>query len=235
MTDETDYLPVAIRAYVPPGQTAFSAVRKPASGEAVIRRHNVRSEHPSDWALIIDVVATDDAAHRLQLGAYQLRKAGRLVTRGFFYDTLTKTDRNAIAAIAQELDAQCMPRDRFASKILLNYGYDLQAGIIGANLPGALARIAAKISPAKGSMKGGVSLTIDDPKYDPRIRIRSIGGSRAFINFSVPNKKSRRANVPFHPGTFIDVLSIADVLGEPGPVLKTRSIPDSGTVEHARQ
>jgi hypothetical protein len=233
MTAEADYLPVAVRAYVPPGHAAFSAARsasRTSSGERVAARRNHGSEQPSDWTLVTDVVAAADAAQHLRIGAYQLRKAGRLYERGFFYDdTLTQAERDAITPVARSLDARVMSRDEFAAKLFMRYGYDLRAAIIGAKLSFALSRIATKIGQAHGSkkdygepnphtMKGAFSLKIGSNKTDPQIRIKAINGHLARFDFAGAPwrqyKRPRRGpeDPPARRGAFLDVLSAAEAL-----------------------
>ena len=61
-----DPLPIAIRAFAPPPQ-------KPA-GKEPARKRLGKPAPPSEWTLVFDTETTADAAQRLRIGAYQLRK-----------------------------------------------------------------------------------------------------------------------------------------------------------------
>ena len=68
-----DYLPIAVRAYVPLADMKGSKGSQPSPG-------------PSAWVLIFDTETTTDPSQRLRFGAFQLRKSGELKEHGFFYD-----------------------------------------------------------------------------------------------------------------------------------------------------
>jgi hypothetical protein len=75
---QTDRLPIALRAYVPPTPAKSSAQPRET------RSH--KPTQPSEWTLVFDTETTVDAAQRLRVGAYQFRKADELDEAGFFYD-----------------------------------------------------------------------------------------------------------------------------------------------------
>ena len=72
-------MPIAVRAFAPPPSAEPHAEpsRKPRSGKPA---------PSSEWTLVFDTETTVDAAQRLRIGAYQLRKGDELDEAGLFYD-----------------------------------------------------------------------------------------------------------------------------------------------------
>ena len=74
---EPSPMPIAVRAFAPPpsANPHPESSRKPQSGKPA---------PPSEWTLVFDTETTVDAAQRLRIGAYQLRKGDALDEAGVF-------------------------------------------------------------------------------------------------------------------------------------------------------
>src|SRR4051794_15687489 len=86
----SDYLPIAVRAYVP-----LAVIERPRRQRPI--------PTPSEWVLVFDTETTTDPAQRLRFGSFQLRHAGKLVKHGLFYDpaALTVRDQRLIRSFAR--------------------------------------------------------------------------------------------------------------------------------------
>ena len=76
---DTDRLPIAVRAFAPAASEAEQLNRSASAARA-------KPAPPSEWTLVFDTETTVDAAQRLRIGAYQLRKGDALDEAGLFYD-----------------------------------------------------------------------------------------------------------------------------------------------------
>jgi hypothetical protein len=168
----------------------------------------------SGITLVFDTETTTDPSQRLRFGAYQLRHNGALLERGYFHaDDLSVAD----CAVLRDVLAQEEPTDdgerlklrsrtEFVEQVLLKWGHDVGALIIGFNLPFDLSRIATAHSYCKGTMRGGFSFTIADNA--PNIRIKHLSQRAAFINFGGKDGRDKSPD----RGFFLDVKTLAAAL-----------------------
>lgn len=73
----TDRLPISVRAYA-------AAPFRPDS--RVLSSNEPRAQEPSEWTVVFDTETTTDAAQRLRIGSYQVRKGVELEDAGLFFD-----------------------------------------------------------------------------------------------------------------------------------------------------
>jgi hypothetical protein len=73
--------------------------------------------------------------------------------------------------------------NEFINNVFLPEVYDLKTLCIGFNLPFDLSRIAKSFGYARNGMKGGFSFTLTDDRKRPRLIIKHIDSTKAFIRF----------------------------------------------------
>src|SRR5207245_762074 len=103
--------------------------------------------------LTFDTETFPDAPQQLRVGAYQWRKAGRLDEAGLFYDPASVAP--AELRVIRDHSAQhhlAEPRtDReFVEEVLYGRAYELNATIVGFNLPFDISRLAVGHNAARG-------------------------------------------------------------------------------------
>lgn len=202
---------IAIRAYTErPGAT-------PVGSKPFARS----KEQPSPHALIFDCETTTDAAQRLRVGFYQVRKFSGLEREGIFYDpeAITVADLETISRFAATHGLELLTVAEFRTEIFLKVGYDLRANIVGFNLPFDLSRIAIDQGPARGAMRGGFTFNLTADNSDPNVRVKHLSARAALIDFAVPGKqetprgmRKQGRRIKPHRGQFTDVKTLAAAL-----------------------
>ncbi|WP_439575950.1 hypothetical protein [Phreatobacter sp.] len=211
-SQDRDRLEISIRSYV----------AKPSSGKKkATRKPPPPPSKPSEWTLIFDTETTVDHRQRLRFGAYQIRHGDQLVERGRFFDpdAMTATEIALLKRTAEGTDIQVMPVRQFVTKILFGIAYDLDATVVGFNLPFDLSRLAIHASPARGTMKGGFSLKLTADPHLPNLRIKSLSSKASLIQWTATGERRdtrsmRRKKIaaPVRRGYFVDVKTIAAAL-----------------------
>ena len=214
-----ELLPIALRAYACRPNKRFSdtdgKVAKPPLPA-------------SKWVLVFDCETTIDAAQTLRFGTYQLRKNGRLIESGIFYNPDGVTPEELLVlqhhAHVHGLTLR-MIRD-FVDEVFFDKAYQFRATIIGFNLPFDISRLALTHSTAKvrnnieaPTMRGGFTFRLSDNKYWPHIRIKHLSRKAALISFAATKARRdtrgmrrRGIDVGIRRGHFIDVATIANAL-----------------------
>lgn len=176
------------------------------------------NDEPSEWALVFDCETTIDAAQRLRVGFFQVRKGGELMREGVFYDpeTLSEADMETLASYAAAQQIEALPVAVFRNDVFLNVGYQWRGAIVGFNLPFDLSRIAIEHGPARGSMRGGFTFKLTPDTRDPAVRVKHLSARAALIDFAAPAKQEtprgmRRRGLAVRPhrGFFIDLKTLA--------------------------
>lgn len=212
--------PLAVRAYVPPGDE---------------RRQRVRRDEP-ELVLVLDFETRTDPSQRLTFGSYRVyRSTGKLVQEGIVYaDDLPPTDRQLLERYVRDHAddrggrLRLMSRTDFVRAVLWPIGYEARALIVGYNLPFDLSRIAVGWRPAR---EGGVSLKlwqsvsadgeVRDHRWRPEIRVRALDPKRQFIEFTGPMKVDSDNRVvidaaaglwAYYRGRFLDLHTLAFAL-----------------------
>jgi hypothetical protein len=145
-----DPLPIAVRAFAPPPG-------KPSDKKGP-RKRGGGFASPSEWTLIFDTETTVDAAQRLRIGAYQLRKGDDLDEAGVFYDpaAIEGGELDVLKRFARDNKLQLRTVSEFVDHVLYDRAYDLRASIVGFNLPFDISRLAFRHGSARGrAMRGG--------------------------------------------------------------------------------
>jgi hypothetical protein len=207
---------VAVRAYAQEkNQAKAKRVRK---GPADVG--------PSDYVLILTAQTTRDAAQRLTLGGFQVRRGSQLLFSGCVYDpgALTKKEVALIKRFAEQQELRppykqfvAFTRSQFVKRVFIPYVYGLDAFCVGFDLPFVLSRLAIGHTRAKvrrrSSMRGGFSFVLTNDPRDPRLQLKHITRRMAFIKFATPSKSRKRGKGSGHsPGYFIDLKTLASAL-----------------------
>ncbi len=175
----------------------------------------------SVWSLVFDCETSTDAAQRLKLGFFQVRKSGELVREGLFYDpaALTPADLSLIDQYAKARGLEAMTVSRFRFEVFLRVAYEYRGTVIGFNLPFDLSRIAIGYGPARGAMRGGFTFKFSFDRRVPGVRVKHLSAKASLIDFAVPGKqetprgmRKRGDRVQPHRGSFVDVKTQAAAL-----------------------
>jgi hypothetical protein len=179
------------------------------------------NDEPSEWALVFDCETTVDAAQRLRVGFFQVRKSGELMREGVFYDpeALSEADLGTLASYATAQRIEALPVALFRTEVFLTVGYLWRGAIVGFNLSFDLSRIAIDHGPARGSMRGGFTFKLTPDTRDPAVRVKHLSARAALIDFAAPAKQEtprgmRRRGLAVRPhrGFFIDLKTLAAAL-----------------------
>lgn len=191
---------------------------KPGSQPLGSKQGAKGNDEPSEWALVFDCETTIDAAQRLRVGFFQVRKSGELMREGVFYDpeALSEADLRTLASYAAAQGIEALPVSVFRTEVFLTVGYLWRGAIVGFNLPFDLSRIAIDHGPARGSMRGGFTFRLTSDTRDPAIRVKHLSARAALIDFAAPAKQEtprgmrrRGLTVRPHRGFFIDLKTLA--------------------------
>jgi hypothetical protein len=203
-----DYLPVAVRAYVPLAKS--ERPRKPK-----------RSPTPSEWVLTFDTETTTDPAQRVRFGSFQLRKAGALEKHGLFYDpsALTEREQRLLAGFARSNGLELLTAREFVEGVFFKFGYELRATIVCFNLPFDISRLAVRHGPARRRpMRGGFSFQLSENRWLPRVQVKHLSRRASMIRFTAarrqrtPRGMRKHTRVPVRRGFFVDVKTIGAAL-----------------------
>lgn len=172
---------------------------------------------PSEWSLTFDCETLTDAAQALRFGAYQLRRAGKLVKAGLFHAEEMPADEVAVLRTVAEAEGwRLLTVRQFVEYILFDDAYRLGARIIGFNLPFDISRLAVHHGSARKKMRGGFSFKLSENEAWPRIRVKHVSSRMAFIEFGRVSRKltpegqrKRGLSVPHPRGFFVDVRTLA--------------------------
>ena len=188
---EAEPLPAVVRAYAP----------VPVTGDGEGR------VEPSEWSVVFDCETTEDRAHSLRFGAFQVRRGDTLRRAGFFSgEALTPAELQVLQAAADDNGLELLELEEFVDEILLRYGYDLTGLCIGFNLPFDISRIArGHVTSASGD---AFSFDVSERRSRLRIRVQHRNSSAARIEFVSRGSRQRSD----HRGYFVDVKTLAKAL-----------------------
>lgn len=206
--DPCDWLEIALRAYVPSRR-----------GPSKWRGSDLG---PTEWTLIFDCETTTDLAQALKFGVYQVRKGLELWEAGYFInpETLTEQEIAIIRGYAEKIDHRYLTVAEFVQSVCFRIGYDLQATIVGFNLPFDISRIAIGHGPARGrTMKGGFSFQLSPNRNWPNIQIKHLSSRVSLIRFPTRpgfvagrGMRKRKIKPSPRPGYFVDDRTLATAL-----------------------
>lgn len=174
----------------------------------------IREEPPNEhlW-LVLDTETTTDHRQELRFGIARLHADGRAYRTIVFTREVSQREAAVTSEWAKSRGADIMTVERFIEEVFLPVAFDMRAEVIGYNLPFDLANIAADWEPkTKGGDKDTWTLWLaprDGPRgaHTPRIRIRSIDSTKAFIRFT--GTKSRSGT---YRGAFVDLRTFVHAL-----------------------
>lgn len=207
--DGPEPLEVAIRAYAVPVRTRARPKAEPAA---------ISELPPSEWSLVWDTETTADAAQRLRVGFYQLRRGDQLIGEGAFAsaDGLSCRDRAVLARFASANELELCSLEDFVA-LLYRVLIDLGGICVGFNLPFDLSRIASRHAPARGRMRGGFSFQFADEPKARRIQVKHLNARAALIQLTKRNQLTARSLRRYgrrieQRGHFVDVKTLAGAL-----------------------
>ena len=177
----------------------------------------------SGFTLIFDTETFVDAAQQLRIGTYQWRDRGDLREAGIFYDpeSVTARELQTVMTFAESHGLELLPARSFVDDIFYGLAYELNATIVGFNLPFDLSRLSIGYTSARGNMRGGFTLKLSENPLNPNVRVRHLSSRSAFIRFAgrkqpriARSARKRGRKEPSRPGHFLDVRTAASaVLG----------------------
>ena len=205
---DADWLEIALRAYVPTN-------RKPGKWS----RANLGL---SEWSLIFDCETETDEAQTLRFGVYQVRKGDELWEAGYFFnpDVLTEPEIGSIRSYSQKIGYRCISVAEYIEQVFFQIGYNLQATIVGFNLPFDISRLAIGHGPARGrTMKGGYSFRLSSNRVWPNIQVKHLSTRVSLIRFPTQpgfvagrGMRKRKIRPVSRPGYFVDIRTFAAAL-----------------------
>lgn len=163
---------IAVRAYVPPEDDV----------ESLTFSRQDEQRH-FDRMLVFDTETTTDQYQSLKLGSFNIYEYGGQRAQGVFYNP-TQVDvkeKQVLVNYCNEHKIPLMRVQEFIDNIFLPEVYDLETLCVGFNLPFDLSRIAKGFGFARNSMKGGFSFTLTQDRKRPRLVIKHIDNTKAFI------------------------------------------------------
>jgi hypothetical protein len=224
MTDRplpiTEELPISLRAY------AQMAAKKGKGSKPTKRR--TASLSASHWTLTFDTETTTNAGQALRFGTYQLRKDGKLIEAGIFFDPegVTEDELDVLSGYAIANGLVLRTREEFVDEVFFGRAYQVGARIIGFNLPFDISRLAISHGSARApkddlanAMSGGFTFKLSRQKIYPNVRIRHMSRKAALISFAAPmgqrdsrGQRNRGIKRGIRRGHFLDVKTLSAAL-----------------------
>ncbi len=215
MTDDrnrsiSDYLPIAVRAYVPTKNLEKKQFSK-----------FIGLDEPSEWVLIFDTETTTDTSQNLRFGVYQFRCGSALREKGIFYNpsALNSAEIALLKSICKRNNLEFRSRTDFIENVFFGMAYEFRATIVGFNLPFDLSRLAFSHSPARRSMRGGFSFALSKNSYWPNVQIKHLSRRAALIQFAgagtqktARGARRRKIKTAVRRGFFVDLKTLAAAL-----------------------
>ena len=173
------------------------------------------------YQLIFDCETTVNAKQALRFGVFQVRDHGALIKEGLFFDpkVMGEDEFGFLKQYAEDRDLWIGDVSLFREAVFLRVGYHAGAMIIGFNLPFDLARIAIRETEARGNMRGGFSLILDEDPTVPNVRVKHLSARAALIDFAKPAEqtdgrgmRNRGFKTKTNRGEFLDVKTLAAAL-----------------------
>lgn len=202
-----DSLPIALRAY------ADGTLSSSADWE------NIGASE--DWVLVFDTETNVDHAQTLRFGVYHVYYKDELYQKGIFYNPEIITSNNELGILrnySATNDFEFRTREDFVEEILFKIAYDLDALIVGFNLPFDLSRLAIHHADAHGKMRGGFTFELLKNEFKPWVQIKYLSRHASIIRFrkvGAPPGRSRRKRgdkQSSSTGYFLDLGTIATAL-----------------------
>ena len=216
MVPEPEVLEVAVR-----GWTTRPSQR---SGSEKWFRFPYEPVGPSKWVLVFDTETTVDHVQQLRFGAWQLYRKAELKRQGLFYSPEGVASREAdlLKQIAGDQGWEVHKIDEWIEEVFFTTAVDISATVVGHNLFFDLTRIAIGHDTTRSRdprMHGGFSLKLSDDPTRPRVLVKKVSGSAAFIQFTVPDGRppeqraqEKGGDSPPFRGFLVDTMTLANAL-----------------------
>ncbi len=192
--------PVYVRVHSKPKQSSKRVRPEPETPNA-------------DLVLILDTETTTDLQQELRFGIAREYALGHLCRTIVFTGRLTEAEARSVAAWAKAHDADVLTLDRFVRKLFVPLALEMQAIVVGFNLPFDLARLAVDWAPRERiGTKEHFTLRLvqrSDPEsgHIPNIRVQRVDSTKSFIAFAGTKNRWRR-----YRGAFLDLRTFVHVL-----------------------
>ena len=197
--------PVSLRCY--------TGGYKPAS------RYSYNENANNGMVLTLSTETTSDQQQSLTFGSCAVWINGTLYKICLFHDAnLSQKKVDVIRQVGDTLQKEkdciviVLPKEKFVTKVFYPYVYEARAKCVGFDLPYELSRLAASWGTARKIQDAFSMKLVDGIPRLPAIRIKSINGNAAFIQFATPLRtKSEKKKVPTHKvyrGYFLDLKTL---------------------------
>lgn len=191
-------LDIAVRAYLPPEPKTFKEDDAPRIDLGRI--------------LVFDTETTIDRFQTLKFGSFQVYEYGRLVREGIFFkpSMVSRQEKVVLSEYCRQRDLRLMTDRKFVDGVFLPEVYGAGTLCVGFNLPFDLSRIGLSFGYARNGMRGGFSFALTENRKYPRLTIKHIDSTKAFIRFtnSVDEYKRKKS----FKGNFLDLHTLVYAL-----------------------
>lgn len=135
---------------------------------------------------VFDTETTNDEYQNLKFGSFVVYSNGILEKRGIFYspNCISLKELSILKSFCNENNLPYYEIEDFIEKIFYQELYFKKALCVGFNLPFDLSRLAIRYGYTRGNMNGGFSFQLSKNKKFPRVRIKHLDNTKAFIKFS---------------------------------------------------
>jgi len=160
----------AVRVYIEAKQKRPKSRDNPLSHERV---------------LVLDTETTNDEYQNLLFGSFRAYFQGNLEHLGIFYNPkcVSEKELKNLKSYTKKHSIPLYTLEEFVEDIFFPQVHQLKTLCIGFNLPFDLSRLAIRYSYARGSMNGGFSFQLSENMAFPRIKIKHLDSTKAFIRF----------------------------------------------------
>ena len=184
-----------------------------------VSRHSHNENANNGMTLTFSTETTSDQHQTLTFGSCAVWINGSLYKICIFHDeNLDSKKVDAIKEVGETLQEEkdCIvtvsSKDEFVTRVFYPYVYEARAKCVGFDLPYELSRIASSWGTARKIQDAFSMKLVDGIPRLPAIRIKSINGNAAFIQFATPLRtKSEKKKVPtrkVYRGYFLDLKTI---------------------------
>ena len=184
-----------------------------------VSRYSHNDNVNNGMVLAFSTETTSDRQQSLTFGSCAIWINGELYKICLFHDEnldSKKVDTIKKVADALQKEKDCIvtvsSKDEFVTRIFYPYVYEARAKCVGFDLPYELSRLAASWGTARKIQDAFSMKLVEGIPRLPAIRIKSINGNAAFIQFATPLRtKSEKKKVPTHKvyrGYFLDLKTI---------------------------
>jgi len=170
---------------------------------------NSKKETPlkHERVFVFDTETTTDEYQNLKFGSFVVYSKCVLEKRGIFYNPkcISRSESKILELFCRRNNIPLYNLETFIAEIFYQEVYFKKALCVGFNLSFDLSRLAISYGYTRGNMKGGFSFKLIENSKFPRIKIKHLDSTKAFIRFG----KSFWGNFE---GYFLDLKTLAVTL-----------------------